>query len=260
MDKIEKIEELTRHINFEVLHPPTAEISIKRHKKLQKLLKELNNETDWVGILGDFDKFLEELVSEEDSFIESLERLNKSKFLEVSIDKIILQSNDLKNQSGIWEYCDDLNHLIAVFEQNKKLKYLISCLKECGFYFKGNDDILELESYELVDLRGEQNFVVVSEKQKQTAKLSLAILYKLGIYDHLKNINSLKFNDSAYSRVLDSFLGGGKSIYQPYLSAAKSNAKSISKQNNPFSKKLLEQAEDILDKAGVSYSDLVKNP
>ena len=43
-------------------------------------------------ILGDFEKFLEELVSEEESFIESLERLNKSKFLEVSIDKLISDS------------------------------------------------------------------------------------------------------------------------------------------------------------------------
>ena len=106
----------------------------------------------------------------------------------------------------------------------------------------------------------EASSVHLSEKQKNTAKLNLAILYKLGLYNHLKEIDSIKENDSVFSRVLNSFLGGGKSTYQPYLSAAKSNPKSNSSQNYPFSDKLLEKAEEILDKTGVSSEDLVKNP
>ena len=148
-------------------------------------------------------------------------------------------------------------------ESNKKLFYLIQSLKDIGCFFKGPESVLELvvDAYEIIDMKNSEiSSTNLSEKQKNTAKLNLAILYKLGIYNHLKEIDSVKENDSVFSRVLNSFLGGGKSTYQPYLSAAKSNPKSNSSQNNPFSDKLLEKAEEVLLEAGISYRDLVKNP
>ena len=101
----------------------------------------------------------------------------------------------------------------------------------------------------------------IDDKKEQLEKNNKANeTYTLKVEELNKEIDSIKENDSVFSRILNSFLGGGKSTYQPYLSAAKSNPKSNSSQNYPFSDKLLEKAEEILIEAGVSYEDLVKNP
>lgn len=214
-------------------------------------------------MIGSFDLYLEYLEDFEEDYADENGQINKVAFLRVSIDNLISETKEIRERQGIWQYCNKDNYSLVVSESNKKLLYLIQSLRDVGCFFKGPESLLKLEgnTYEIIDLKNSDvtsaNF---SEKQKNTAKLNLAILYKLGLYNHLKEIDSIKENDSVFSRVLNTFLGGGKSTYQPYLSAAKSNPKSNSSQNNPFSDKLLEKAEEVLLLAGISSKDLVKNP
>jgi len=241
----------------------TSEVKSKKENELKKEINLLNSETNWIDLISSFDLYLEYLENFEENYADENGNINKVAFLRVSIDNLITETIEIRERQGIWKYCNEENYSLVVSESNKKLFYLIQSLKDIGCFFKGPDSLLELEgnTYEIIDMKNsETSSANLSEKQKNTAKLNLAILYKLGIYDHLKELKSIKENDSIFSRVLNSFLGGGKSTYQPYLSAAKSNPKSNSSQNNPFSDKLLEKAEEILIEAGVSYKDLVKNP
>ena len=238
-------------------------VNYKKENELKEEINLLNSETNWIDLISSFDLYLEYLENFEENYADENGNINKVAFLRVSIDNLITETIEIRERQGIWKYCNEENYSLVVSESNKKLFYLIQSLKDIGCFFKGPDSLLELEgnTYEIIDMKNsETSSANLSEKQKNTAKLNLAILYKLGIYDHLKELKSIKENDSIFSRVLNSFLGGGKSTYQPYLSAAKSNPKSNSSQNNPFSDKLLEKAEEILIEAGGSYKDLVKNP
>ena len=261
MERIDIINNLIDSIALHDYLEGTSNIKYKKENELKEEINLLNSETNWIDLINSFDSYLEYLENFEENYAD--ENINKVAFLRVSIDNLISETKEIRERQGIWNYCNDDNYSLVVIESNKKLFYLIQSLKDIGCFFKGPDSLLELEgdTYEIIDMKNsETSSANLSEKQKNTAKLNLAILYKLGIYDHLKEIKSIKENDSIFSRVLNSFLGGGKSTYQPYLSAAKSNPKSNSSQNNPFSDKLLEKVEEILIEAGVSYKDLVKNP
>ena len=96
----------------------------------------------------------------------------------------------------------------------------------------------------------------MTEAEKRSYKLKLAILYRLGVIDHLQKLDSLRNNDTAMSRVLASFMGGKRNTYQSYLSAAKNNPRSSSSQNNPLSDKLTEEVESILTRAGINLDEL----
>ena len=99
----------------------------------------------------------------------------------------------------------------------------------------------------------------LSEKEKISNKLRLTLLYKLGIIDHLRSYESIKGNDRALSRLLNILLETGKQdTFQTYLSAERSGDLSGAKQNNPLSKKLIEEAEDILSKTDLTYSEIQK--
>ena len=90
-------------------------------------------------------------------------------------------------------------------------------------------------------------------------KLKLAMLYKLGIIDHLRTFESLKNNDRALSRLLHTILESGKpDTFQTYLSAERSGGHSSAPQNNPLSDKLKEEAEEILGKTDLTNSELQK--
>ena len=263
MERIDKINNLIDSISLYDYLEGTSEVKYKKENELKEEINLLNSETNWIDLISSFDLYLEYLEDFEENYADENGHINKVAFLRVSIDNLISETKGIRERQGIWNYCNEDNYSLVVSESNRKLFYLIQSLKDIGCYFKGSESILELEEskYKIIDMKNsEASSVHLSEKQKNTAKLNLAILYKLGLYNHLKEIDSIKENDSVFSRVLNSFLGGGKSTYQPYLSAAKSNPKSNSSQNYPFSDKLLEKAEEILDKTGVSSEDLVKNP
>ena len=263
MERIDKINNLIDSIALYDYLEGTSEVKYKKENELKEEINLLNSETNWIDLISSFDLYLEYLEDFEENYADDNGHINKVAFLRVSIDNLISDTNEIREKQGIWNYCNEDNYSLVVSESNKKLFYLIQSLKDIGCYFKGPESVLDLEGniYEIIDFKNsEASSAHLSEKQKNTAKLNLAILYKLGLYNHLKEIDSIKENDSVFSRILNSFLGGGKDTYQPYLSAAKSNPKSNSKQNYPFSDKLLEKAEEILDKTGVSSEDLVKNP
>ena len=181
------------------------------------------------------------------------------KILKVALDQLKTKSKDVFYKVGLWEYCNKENINLIVGLQNEKLEYLTDSFREIGVFCQGVEDIHDLVSidYELVKL-GSTNCSSnhSTEEEKRSNKLKLAILFKLGVIDHLEKIDSIKNNGNAMSRVLASFLGRKKDSYQPYLSAAKNNPKSSSSQNNPLSAKLIEEAETILEKAGVNLNEL----
>jgi len=90
-------------------------------------------------------------------------------------------------------------------------------------------------------------------------KLKLTLFYKLGIIDHLRTFDSLKNNDRALSRLLHILFEEGKPVsLQPYLNSERSGKGSSAPQNNPLSLKLLERAEQILERTDLTNDEIGK--
>lgn len=84
-------------------------------------------------------------------------------------------------------------------------------------------------------------------------------MYKLGIIDHLRTFDSLKNNDRALSRLLHILFEEGKpDSLQPYLNSERSGKGSSAPQNNPLSLKLLERAEQILERTDLTNDEIGK--
>ncbi|MGB1444833.1 MAG: hypothetical protein ACPG7X_03375 [Flavobacteriaceae bacterium] len=258
MDRLKKIHELVERLGFFDLFEPDTATRKNVEKDLSEQIELLNKEDQWIDELGSMKSFLESIEELEDNY-STQNGTNKKKVLKIVLDQLKHQSVDMIEKSGLWKYFNEENYKLAHDLQNEKLEYLTDSFREIGVFCQGVEDIHDLvtKDYELVKL-GSSNSSSnhFTEQEKRSNKLKLAILFKLGIMDHLKKIDSLKNNDSAMSRVLASFLGGKKDSYQPYLSAAKNNPKTSSSQNNPLSDKLIEEAETILEKAGVNLNEL----
>ena len=166
-----------------------------------------------------------------------LKKIDKRfKELKIMIDDIILErKRGANNNSSIPVVYQTENDV-------KDLAYKIKLLNEKYIDISR----IELENY-------------FSEKEKISNKLKLTLLYKLGVIDHLRNYESIKNNDRALSRLLNILLETGKQdTFQTYLSAERSGDLSGAKQNNPLSKKLIEEAEDVLSKTDLTNSDIQK--
>jgi len=121
-----------------------------------------------------------------------------------------------------------------------------------------SSDFLKL-SEEYIETLEKEIEESLDKRIKVTNKLKLAILYKLGIIDHLRTFDSLKNNDRALSRLLHTILESGTNdTFQTYLSAERSGSHSSAPQNNPLSDKLKEEAEEILGKTDLTNSELKK--
>jgi hypothetical protein len=179
--------------------------------------------------------------------------------LQIVMEQMKANSKAILEKTDLWEYCSEENLEIVLDLQNEKLEYLIESFKMIGVYCEGVGNIQELVNfdYQLIELRSLNTSVThLTEAEKRSYKLKLAILYRLGVIDHLQKLDSLRNNDTAMSRVLASFMGGKRNTYQSYLSAAKNNPRSSSSQNNPLSDKLTEEVESILTRAGINLDEL----
>ena len=258
MDRLSEIKELLETLKqFENFEGGNSIID-RTKEKISLWIELINQETNWIEIVGSMESFMDSIEKLEEDYSQNNES-DKTKVLKVALDQLKTKSEEIFQKVGLWEYCNKENIDLIVGLQNEKLEYLIDSFREIGVFCQGVEDVYDLVSkdYELVNLGGSNSRSKhLSEEEKRSNKLKLAILFKLGIMDHLKKIDSLKNNDSAMSRVLASFLGGKKDSYQPYLSAAKNNPKTSSSQNNPLSNKLIEEAETILEKAGVNLNEL----
>ena len=258
MDRLKQIHELVERLKFYEIFEPEPATREKIKKNLSKQIELLNQEVNWIEMVGSMERFVDYIHKLEEDYSQNI-GIDKAKILKVALDQLKSKSKDVFDKVDLWEYCNKENIDLIVDLQNRKLEYLLESFREIGFYCQGVKDIHDLvtKDYKLIEL-GSSNSSSnhLTEEEKRSNKLKLAILYRLGVMDHLKRIDSLKNNDSAMSRVLASFLGGKKDSYQPYLSAAKNNPKSSSSQNNPLSGKLMEEAEIILERAGVNLNDL----
>lgn len=258
MDRLKQIHQLVNQLGFFDSFGTDPTIGENIQKNLSEQIELLNKENLWIEELGSMKSFLDSIEKLEEDY-SAQNGSNKKKVLKIVLNQLKHQSVDMIEKTGLWEFFNEENNELAHDLQNRKLEYLLESFREIGFYCQGVKDIHDLvtKDYKLIEL-GSSNSSSnhLTEEEKRSNKLKLAILYRLGVMDHLKRIDSLKNNDSAMSRVLASFLGGKKDSYQPYLSAAKNNPKSSSSQNNPLSGKLMEEAEIILERAGVNLNDL----
>ena len=258
MDRLSVIKELS--IAIEKFDDYYQKISVKLDLEADLLqqIELLNQEVNWIETVGSTESFENSIIKLEEDYSQNV-GIDKMKILKVALDRLKTKSKDVVDKVGLWEYCNKENIDLIIDLQNEKLKYLTDSFREIGVFCQGVEDIHDLvtKDYELVKL-GSSNSSSnhFTEEEKRSNKLKLAILFKLGVIDHLKKIDSLKNNDTAMSRVLGSFIGVKGDSFQSYLSAAKNNPKSSSSQNNPLSAKLMEKAETIIERAGVNLNDL----
>lgn len=257
MDRLTEIKKLEDSYKFhEGLHE-TQDTRRRISRKLEQEIKTLNEETDWIQLVGTKGSFEENVKKLENDF-PGFTSFQKKEILKISLDKLKATCDNIIAKNDIWKYCSDKNLQSIIKIQNYKLSYLKDSFKIIGIYVEGLDNIYEFnnQSYRLIELTDyDASQIHETDEEKRTSKLKIAILYRLGIIDHLQKFDSLKDNDSALSRVLASFLGGRKDTFQPYISAAKNNPKSSSVQNNPVSQKLIEKANDILFNSGMNLKD-----
>ena len=258
MDRLKQINQLVDQLGFFDSFGTDPAIRENIEKNLSEQIELLNKEDQWIEELGNMNSFLDSIEKLEDDY-SALNGTNKKKVLKIVLDQLKHQSVDMIEKTGLWEYFNEENYKLAHDLQNEKLEYLIDSFRDIGVFCQGVEDIHDLvtKEYELVKL-GSSNSSLnhLTEEEKRSNKLKLAILFKLGVIDHLKKIDSLKNNDTAMSRVLASFIGVKGDSFQSYLSASKNNPKSSSSQNNPLSDKLIEEAEIILERAGINLNDL----
>ena len=258
MDRLKQMHKLIERLEFYETFEPEPGTREKIKENLSKQIELLNQEVNWIETVGSMESFVNSIKKLEEDYSQNV-AIDKMKILKVALDQLKTKSKDVCDKVGLWEYCNKENINLIVGLQNEKLEYLTDSFRVIGVFCQGVEDIHDLvtKDYELVKLAGSNSLVNhLTEEEKRSNKLKLAILFKLGVIEHLEKIDSIKNNGSAMSRVLASFLGGNKDSYQPYLSAAKNNPKSSSSQNNPLSAKLIEEAETILEKAGVNLNEL----
>ena len=264
MKRLEKIKELEKDLviweNFE----GATELVSKKKKELEKLISELNTNTDWIRLVDSFDDFQKQLAFRQENIESKVEAVNMGEFFKSELTRLFDSCTPILSKSDLWEYCSEENLNLVVSCQNSKLEYLKECLLENGIDAHGPTSILDakISDYKFFDVKNDSGAIKpITESEKRSAKLKLTIMYKLGIIDHLRTFESLKNNDRALSRVLNTILDvGGPNTFQTYLSAEKSaETGSSAQQNNPLSKKLLDKAAEKLKSAGLTDSETKKN-
>lgn len=264
MKRLEKIKELEKDLvtweNFE----GATELVSKKKKELEKLISELNTNTDWIRLVDSFDDFQKQLAFRQENIESKVEAVNMGEFFKSELTRLFDSCTPILSKSDLWEYCSDDNFNLVISCQNSKLEYLKECLLENGIDAHGPTSILDakISEYKFFDVKSDSGAIKpITESEKRSAKLKLTIMYKLGIIDHLRTFESLKNNDRALSRVLNTILDvGGPNTFQTYLSAEKSaETGSSAQQNNPLSKKLLDKAAEKLKSAGLTDSETKKN-
>lgn len=258
MDRLSEIKRLEDSFMLYEKLFDTQETQERISHKLEEEIKNLNDQTDWTQLAGTEDSFIDEVKKLENDF-PGFTSFQKKELLKISLNKLKASCLNIIAKNDIWKYCNDENYQKIIRIQNDKLNYLKSSFKIIGIYIEGLENINEFtnQSYQLNELTDYDACQIhETDEEKRTNKLKIAILYRLGIIDHLQKFDSLKYNDSALSRVLSSFLGGRKDTFQPYISAAKNNPKSSSIQNHPLSEKLVKKVDDILINSGISLKDL----
>lgn len=264
MKRLEKIKELEKDLvtweNFE----GATELVSKKKKELEKLISELNTNTDWIRLVDSFDDFQKQLAFRQENIESKVEAVNMSEFFKSELTRLLDSCTPILSKSDLWEYCLEENLNLVVSCQNSKLEYIKECLLENGIDTHGPTSVLDakISDYKFFDVKSDSGAIKpITESEKRSAKLKLTIMYKLGIIDHLRTFESLKNNDRALSRVLNTILDvGGPNTFQTYLSAEKSaETGSSAQQNNPLSKKLLDKAAEKLKSAGLTDSETKKN-
>jgi len=263
MKIIEQIKELKKDLvtweNFE----GSSKLVSKKKKELENLISELNTNTNWLDLIESFDSFQENLVVRQENIEHKIDSINMSEFFKSEFTRLFDSCKSIVSKNEIWEYCSDENFNLVIGCQNSKLEYIKECLLENGIETHGPKSVLDakISDFRFFDVKNNIGTTEsITESKKRNAKLKLTLMYKLGIIDHLRTFDSLKSNDRALSRVVNAILDvGGPNTFQTYLSAEKSaETGSSAPQNNPLSKKLLNDAAEKLKSAGLTDSEIKK--
>ena len=263
MKRLEKIKELEKDLVTWESFEGATELVSKKEKELEKLISELNTNTDWIRLVDSFDDFQKQLALRQENIESKVEAVNMSEFFKSELTRLFDSCTPILSKKDLWEYCLEENLNLVVSCQNSKLEYLKECLLENGIDAHGPKSILDakISDYKFFDVKSDIGAIKpITESEKRSAKLKLTIMYKLGIIDHLRTFDSLKNNDRALSRVLNAILDvGGPNTFQTYLSAEKSaEIGSSATQNNPLSSKLREEAVQILERTDLTNDEIKK--
>lgn len=263
MKYIEDIKKYEEKLIFYQTFEVDATTKNKTEKKLKKLIEKLNDETDWIEIIGSFETFLNSVSDRQANLLDKMGSLDMAEFFKSELNKVFEDSKTYIQKEGQWSYCSEDNLNLVDRCQKQKIDYLKDCLLENGIDAHGplsvrEGNINDFEYFKVIGFNFRDKSI--TEEEKMTAKQAIAILYKLGIIDHLRTFESLKANDRALSRLLHVILNiGNKDTFQTYLSAERSSKhKSSAPQNNPLSKNLLGNAADKLEKVGLKHYEIQK--
>ena len=105
---------------------------------------------------------------------------------------------------------------------------LVIQLNKLGVEVVGLDSVKQVKDNDVEYIQGEsRESLILDSNDGISFKKKLTMLYRLGVIDHLNNIDC-KGNQSKISHLLSIILGGSKSTYQPYISAKDSYPQSNS--------------------------------
>ena len=220
-------------------------------KYKQILIDTLRKETDWVSLVGsqdDHNSDVRAILSSEEGSAENIILM-----LQKQINQLINTTQEIVRLDGLWEYCEtDVIEQIINLQQDK-LNHLEVTLNDYNVIILNNSPIRSLK---FKDLSFEKlSDTEWAEENPTTAKYKLAVLYKLGVIDFLKNNSTLKNNNSELGRVISLFAGGSPNAYITTLSAE--NARGIRpdyRPRNMIKDNDFEKAKSDLERCGFQQS------
>ena len=84
MKRLEKIKELEKDLVTWESFEGATELVSKKEKELEKLISELNTNTDWIRLVDSFDDFQKQLAFRQENIESKVEAVNMSEFFNQS--------------------------------------------------------------------------------------------------------------------------------------------------------------------------------
>ena len=123
MDRLSTIEQLEYQLEFNESFMLDTNVSRKISKELEREIQRLNNETDWIEIVGSYDSFLDHIMKLENDF-SHIDGFQKKEVLNIALKQLDKSCTKLIDKNGVWKYCNNENYKAVIDVQNDKLNYL----------------------------------------------------------------------------------------------------------------------------------------
>ena len=88
MKRLEKIKELEKDLVTWESFEGATELVSKKEKELEKLISELNTNTDWIRLVDSFDDFQKQLAFRQENIESKVEAVNMSEFFKSELTRL----------------------------------------------------------------------------------------------------------------------------------------------------------------------------